>query len=165
MQLRCFRETNDGAAMQNISSILLYLKVLYHVLKNPTLVPTWTIQAISPHSISLRSILVLSTHLFHWLPNGLFPPGFPSNNLHAFLFSVHATCLILSTHLLTLRHSNCTWQKVQVTKLLIMQPPVTSSFHGPNLLLSTLFSNTLSLFTSLNVWDKIHTHIEPQAKL
>jgi hypothetical protein len=33
--------------------------------------------------------------------------------------------------------------------------PVTSSFFGPNILLSTLFSNTLSLCFSLNVSDQV----------
>jgi hypothetical protein len=43
-------------------------------------------------------------------------------------------------------------------KLLSMQfPPiaVTSSLLGPNILLSTLFSNTLSLCPSLNVRDQV----------
>jgi hypothetical protein len=35
----------------------------------------------------------------------------------------------------------------------ILQPYVTSSLLGPNILLSTLFSNTLSLCSSLNVRD------------
>jgi hypothetical protein len=46
------------------------------------------------------------------------------------------------------------WRRVQVMKLLIMQfsqPPVTSSLFGANILLNTLFSNTLSLCSSLNV--------------
>jgi hypothetical protein len=43
-------------------------------------------------------------------------------------------------------------------KLLIcsfLQSPVTSSLFGPNNLLSTLFSNTLSLCSSLNARDKV----------
>jgi hypothetical protein len=36
-----------------------------------------------------------------------------------------------------------------------LQPPVTSSLFGPNILLSTLFSNTLNLRSSLNVRDQI----------
>jgi hypothetical protein len=37
--------------------------------------------------LSLRSILILSTHLRLGLPNGLFPSGFPTNILYAFLVS------------------------------------------------------------------------------
>jgi hypothetical protein len=41
-------------------------------------------------------------------------------------------------------------------ELLVMQfSPVTTSLFGPNILLSALFSNTLSLFSSLNVLDKV----------
>jgi hypothetical protein len=36
-----------------------------------------------------------------------------------------------------------------------LQPPVTSSLLGPNILLSTLFSNALNLCSSLNVRDKV----------
>jgi hypothetical protein len=36
-----------------------------------------------------------------------------------------------------------------------LQPPVTSSLFGPNILLSTLFSNTLSLCSSLKVRHQV----------
>jgi hypothetical protein len=40
-----------------------------------------------------------------------------------------------------------------------LQPPITSSLFGPNIHLSTLFSNTLSLHSSLNVRDQVsHPH-------
>jgi hypothetical protein len=49
-------------------------------------------------------------------------------------------------------------------KLLTKQfphPPVTSSLLGPNILLSTLFSNTLSLCYFLNVTDQVsHPYIQ-----
>jgi hypothetical protein len=38
---------------------------------------------------------------------------------------------------------------------IFLQPPVTSSLFGPNILLNTLFSNTLSLCSSLNVRDQV----------
>jgi hypothetical protein len=40
-----------------------------------------------PISLSLRYILILSTHLHLGLPSGLFPSGFPTNIPYAFLFS------------------------------------------------------------------------------
>jgi hypothetical protein len=61
------------------------------------------------------------------------------------------------SHPPSLDHSNYTWRRVQVMKLLIVQFPqttVTSSLFGPNILLSTLPSNTLSLCSSLKNWDQ-----------
>jgi len=45
---------------------------------------SWTspIQSIYPHSISWRSILILSTYLRLGLSIGLFPSGFPTKTLH-----------------------------------------------------------------------------------
>jgi hypothetical protein len=36
-----------------------------------------------------------------------------------------------------------------------LHSPVTSSLLGPNILLTTLFTNTLSLYSSLNVRDEV----------
>jgi hypothetical protein len=36
-----------------------------------------------------------------------------------------------------------------------LQSPVTSSLFRPNILLRTLFSNTLSLISSLNIWGQV----------
>jgi hypothetical protein len=66
-----------------------------------------------------------------------------------------------------LDHSKYTWRRVQVMKILNMQFPPTSCHFihfGPNILLNTLFSNTLSV-CSLMSETKYLTHIEPQAKL
>jgi hypothetical protein len=47
----------------------------------------------------------------------------------------------------------------------LLQPPVTSFLFGPYTFLNTLFSNTLSLCSSLNIRKKFHNHKEPQAEL
>jgi hypothetical protein len=55
-------------------------------------------------------------------------------------------------------NSNYAWRRVQIMKLLVMQsssPPLISSLFGPNILLSTLFSNTLRLCSSVNVRDQV----------
>jgi hypothetical protein len=52
-----------------------------------------SIQSTPSHPISVRSLLILSTHLRLGLPSGLFPSGFHTNILYAFLFSpIRATC-------------------------------------------------------------------------
>jgi hypothetical protein len=65
---------------------------------------------------------------------------------------------VLPTSSFLIWRSNCTWRSVQIMKHLIMQPsPV--SFHfiplGPNSLLSTQFSNALSLCSCLSVMDQV----------
>jgi hypothetical protein len=45
-----------------------------------------SIQSVPSHPISLRSILIFSTHLRLGLPSGLFPSSFTTNILYAFLF-------------------------------------------------------------------------------
>jgi hypothetical protein len=52
-----------------------------------------------------------------------------------------------------LDHFNYTWRRKLWSSSLcsFLQPPVTSSLLGPNILVSTLFLNTLSLCSSLNV--------------
>jgi hypothetical protein len=52
-----------------------------------------------------------------------------------------------SSHPPWLDHCNCTWS--------FLQPPVTSSLFGPNILLNTLFSNTLSLCSFLKVREQV----------
>jgi hypothetical protein len=52
-----------------------------------------SIQSISPHPTSQRSILILSSHLLLGLPSGLFPSGFPTETLYTTLYSlIRATC-------------------------------------------------------------------------
>jgi hypothetical protein len=65
-------------------------------------------------------------------------------------------------------HSTFTWRRVQVMKFLILQfSSITCHFISlwSKYFLNILFSNTLSLYSSLNVRTKFHTHIEPQVKL
>jgi hypothetical protein len=76
-------EAANCAATQELPSILWNPKVHYRIHKRPLLVPIMS--QINP--ISLRSILILSTHIRLGLHSVLFPSGFPTNILYAFLFS------------------------------------------------------------------------------
>jgi hypothetical protein len=102
---------------------------------------------------NLRSILILCLDL----PSGLFPSGFPPiSYMHSSSpDSCHMPC---QSHPPLFDHSNYTWRRVQVVKLLIMQYfqpschliPLRSKYSPSN-----LFSNTLSLCSSLNVREQV----------
>jgi hypothetical protein len=109
-------------------------------------------------------MLILSAHQSIGLPDGLFTSGFPTEILYAFIFAPNSFYMPLQSHSPWRNHSNYIWRRVQFMKLLIMQcSPVTSSLFGPNILLSTLFLNTLRLcsysphfsLSSFHVWISI----------
>jgi len=111
-----------------------------------------SIQSIPPHFTSWRSILVLSSHLRLGLPSGLFPSGFPIKTLYtSLLSSIRATC---PAHLILLDFITRTILGEEYSSLSsllcsFLHSSVTSSLVGPNILFSTLLSNTLSVYSSL----------------
>ena len=103
-----------------------------------------SIQSMPPHPTSCISILILSSHPRLGLVSALFLSGFPTKTLYAHLLypvcstcSVHLILLLLISRIIfgkeyrSLRSSLCSF----------LHSPVTSSLLGPNILLSTLFSN------------------------
>ena len=110
------------------------------------------------HPTSRRSILIFSSNLSLGLPSSLFPSGFPTkilyslscppHSLHAPPFSFFS---ILSPEQYWVRSTDHSSSSL----CSILHSPVTSSLLGPNILLSTLFSNILSLRSYLNISDQV----------
>jgi hypothetical protein len=122
--------------------------------------------AIGPYPVPDES----SPHLFHpaplmsnfisfrihlAIPSGLFPLGFPTKILYAFVISpMRATCL---SHIIIFDHHNNVWRSVKITKFVIRQSSQASRHFllGPNIPLSTLFSDTPNLCSPLDVRDQV----------
>ena len=112
------------------------------------------IQSIYPHPTSWRSILILSTHLCLGLPSGVLPSGFTTKTLYTPLSSsIHATCPANLIHLdfITRTILGEEYRSFSSSLCSLLHSPVTSSLLVPNILLNTMFSNTLSFLSSRNV--------------
>ena len=156
MELSPSWEANRSAISQELPRILWNPKVHYRIHKCPHLSLSWasSILSITPHPTSWWSILILFSHLRLVLPSGLFPSGFPPK------ISVHASPLLHTCFMP--RPYNCTWfyhphftgwgfQTISSTLCSFLHSLLISLLLGPNILLNTLFSNTLSPCSFLSI--------------
>ena len=151
-------EANRFSASQEIPCNLWKPKVHYRVYKCPPPVPT--LSQINPvqvtHSTSWRSILILSSHLRLGLSSRL-PQVSPPKPCIYLSSPMRATCPahIILLHLTSRTIFGEQYRSVSSSLGSFLHSLVTSSFLGPNILLNTIFSNTLSLCSSLNVSDQV----------
>jgi hypothetical protein len=88
------------------------------------------------------------------VPNSLVTSSLPPYHLSIFILSKLSKLFHeKSQHIAFLDYN--TSQYILLVNCSFLQPPVTSSLFGPSILLNTLFSNTLSLCSSLNVRDQV----------
>ena len=115
--------------------------------------------------------LKIHLNIFHLrlvLPSSLFPSGFPTKILYAPLLSpIRTTC---SAHLILLDLITRTILGEEYRLLCsslrsFLYSPVTSSHVGPNILLNTLYSYTLSLHPSFNVSDQVSNPYKTTGKI
>ena len=91
-----------------------------------------------PDPASWRSILILSSHLLLALPSGFFPSGFPTSPLS------HTCYVPCPSNFSRFDHPNNIGWGVSSSLCSFLHSPFTSSLLGPNILFSTVFSNTLN---------------------
>ena len=107
------------------------------------------IQSVYSHPTSWRSVVILSTHLRLGLPSGLFPSGFPTKTLHT--PSPHP----YAPHAQPISKLGEEYKPFSSSLCNLLHSLVTSSLLGPNIILNTMFSDTLSFLSSRNISDQV----------
>ena len=114
--------------------------------------------------IHLNIILPSAPGFSKWSPSS----GFPTKILYAPILSPHACHMPRPSHYSGLDHPHNIWgeeyRSLRSSSCGVLHSPVTSSLVGPHIYLSTLFSNTLSLRSSLNVSDQVSHPYKTTAK-
>jgi len=143
-------ERNNHLANQEIPCLMWNPNVHYCVHKG---LPLLILSHMHPiHTFPPIFLKIHSSITFPSTPSSSewsLPVQFPEQNSVCISQLSHVCYMTCPSHLPWLDHSNSIWCSTQVMNLLIVnliQPPATSSFLGPNILLSTVFKHPQSIF-------------------
>ena len=153
-------EANRFSASQQIPRLVWNPKVHYriHKFRPPVPIPNHIDPVHTPTSYILTihfNIILPSTP---GSPSVLFPSVFPTKALYtSFLSPIPATRpdRLIFLDFIARKILGEQYRSFCSSLSSFLYSPVTSSLLDPNILLSTLFSNTLSLDSSLNVSDQV----------
>jgi hypothetical protein len=158
-------EAGSHSPSQEIPRLLWNPKVHYRIHKNPQLVhilshmnPVHTIPPYFPE-IHSNIILLSTSRSSEWF----LPFRFSDQNFVSISHLSHSWYMPYPSHPPWFDHPNNIWS-VEVMKLLTVQC-LAVSLLGLNVLLSTLFSYTFTLCSSLRRETNIHTYTKQQVKL
>ena len=104
---------------------------------------------------SSRSILILCSHLHLGLTSDPLPLDSPTKTLYMPPHSPICPAHLILHHFITWTMLSEQYRSLSSSLCSFLHSPVTLTLLGPNILLSTLLSNTLSLCSSLNVSDQV----------
>jgi hypothetical protein len=163
-------EANSWSASYEIPHLLWNQKVhcRVHKIPPPTSILSHMnqIRTLQPYfpKISFNIVLSSTPRSFKWSLSF----RLSSQNFVRISHLPNSCQMVCPCHLPLFDDPNNIWW-IHIIKLLIMQfffhPPVTSSALSLNVLLSSPFSNTVSLCSSINVETKFHTHTKQEVKL